>query len=341
MKIVCWNLKNIGTTKLKNKLGLVVSKSGYGANVLSYITKVVMANKIWQPVMNGVPVDVFVLIELKTGGKAKGAAVSSTATTVMNDLAAAMNAVAAKNKKWKSTYHYSAAEARVTGFHECVGVIYNDKLLAVPANGVDALKTVAGAYLPQRTPYKVTLQLQASGAHELHLVGVHAPPPKGSGATPDRFRAPIDFCRQLGNLAIVQQATGATPETVAVMGDFNCSPLSSYGSFKKGNKKQKVTIKPFDDLKTTYAFDTAISDGTLTSMATTFDKNKAGPARYCVDAYDNVFHGALNAMVLGSDVLDLIANATQGKPTLFPASGTALVNSYWKVSDHLPVYIEY
>jgi hypothetical protein len=72
MKIVIWNLKNIGETKLTNSTNAIMAAKGFGSNVLDFMINLVTGNSIWSSVNPSLdPADVFVVIELKCGGQAK------------------------------------------------------------------------------------------------------------------------------------------------------------------------------------------------------------------------------------------------------------------------------
>ena len=80
MKIVSWNLRNIGNTKLTNTFTQKYLGFGLGNDVADYVAGLVMGSDRWNAVPNlsTNPADIFVVIELKTGGKKKGGAVSGT-----------------------------------------------------------------------------------------------------------------------------------------------------------------------------------------------------------------------------------------------------------------------
>ena len=47
MKIVSWNLKNIGHRKLVKQMNAIVAAAHYGNNVLDFMMNVVMGRNIW------------------------------------------------------------------------------------------------------------------------------------------------------------------------------------------------------------------------------------------------------------------------------------------------------
>ena len=61
MKIISWNLKNIGQSKLTNKLSPVLAAAGLGGTVLEYITKLVMADNAWRNITTANPADILLI----------------------------------------------------------------------------------------------------------------------------------------------------------------------------------------------------------------------------------------------------------------------------------------
>jgi len=337
VRIVAWNLKNIGQGKLSNTFSAQIQAAGLGNNVLEYIVNVVMAEPAWQAYV-AAPADLFLVIELKSGGRAKGGAVSGTALPTLSDIVSAMNTVAT-NRKITGTYLYANVAPLVIGYHECVGIIYNSRTLTYVANSAAVLRTSANQYISPRTPFYAAFTTAAN--KRLAIVGIHAPPPSGKGAA--MFRLPVIFTGDLADAPTVNQAAmGYAQEALCVGGDFNCDQGAS---FSKIVNKKSTQVKAFAQLVGNYGYSTQIPTGTLSSMRSRLGTvSPPTPTNYLSGAYDNIFAAHLGVAPT-QRVLDLIANAmdTSAKPAtaLYPTRVKALFNAYWTVSDHMPVEMTY
>jgi len=339
MKIVGWNLLNIGNTKLGKAFTPTFLGFGLGNNILDYICNVVMGEPTWNNlgIAANTPADVFVIIELKTGGKLKGGAVSGTCIPTITNIRNALNQVATANGI-TATHKYAFATPLITGNHEAVGVIYNKRVFN--ANPVtETLRDNMNNNINPRTPFMVTL-VKTANNEEVKIVGIHAPPVKGGADV--RYKPPIDFIKKMGFIDELDPAVPIVGTDFFIMGDFNCNPDSYYIS-KQNNKRRKVFgFKALDD----WGYETNIPNGTLTSLRKAVNNNFAPPANYMSEAYDNLFYKFANhPMGITEQVLDLIAHARNmnvvGTPAVYPASTVALLNNNNKVSDHFPFVIEF
>jgi hypothetical protein len=276
-----------------------------------------------------------VVIELKTGGYAKGAAVSGNCYPTLVNLTNAMNAAIGTMNYDAADYDFGYVEPiYVTGLHETVGFIYNKKALT-PTGAAVERDTATNTYLPGRTPLVATFSVVGKTGVSLQFSGIHDPPPDSSGAA-TRLRPPIDYCVRLANTP-----AAGKPNTF-FLGDFNCNPADFYTNGAGQN------IYPFTNL---YAagFGTELPNGTLSSVRRAIDRSKAGQAQYLNAAYDNVIYHVTksnpNVAVQDEEVPDLIGeakNANVDPPVpLYPDRGTATLNAYNAVSDHLPVIIDF
>src|ERR1044071_5394378 len=91
MKIISWNLRNIATNKLRKTFSPRYSGYGLGGNGLDYITKLVTGDSAWGNINSATPVDIFAVIELKTGGRKQGNRANGAAPDVLQRLVNAMN----------------------------------------------------------------------------------------------------------------------------------------------------------------------------------------------------------------------------------------------------------
>jgi len=322
MKIISWNLRNLGATKLANPFTVAVAGRGLGNNVLDYVLNVVMGRPVWAPISSGNPADIFVIIELKSGGHNKGQNANGTAIPTLATIVAAMNTMA-NNLGVGAQYQYLAAVPLITGRHETVGVIFNQRVLTWNASAVR--RDVNNQYINPRTPFSATLTVNATGA-QVVVTGVHAPPPSGGAAV--RNRPPVNSARAV---ATVPQLATANQ---LVMGDYNCTPASTYT-----NGFGVVVGWNWP------GYGTLIPNGTLSSVRLRVAGTQPPPQNYLSAAYDNLLYNFNAGGGAVERVLDTIANArdmTQMPPApMYPASLVALLNNYNKVSDHLPLYMEF
>jgi hypothetical protein len=334
MKIISWNLKNIGQSKLTNTFGQAFNAFGLGNNVVDYISGLVMGTSRWDavPGLTTNPADVFVVIELKTGGNQKGKAVSGTCIPTLNDIVAKLNTLVGIRYpgNLNPPYHYNYVIPLIVGYHETVGIIFNDKALTFV--GANAFRnSTNNTWINPRTPYGAQLKQNATNAN-FQVVGIHAPPPKGADGI--KFRPPIDYSNLLQNI------TPAGLVNTFIMGDYNCNPASRYTN-GFGNQ-----IAPFQGLLGVN-FRTFIPNGTLSSVRTKPANALAPPANYLNDAYDNLIFYVPTLLPASTSeiVVDMIGQSRDlskpTKPNISTTNLVALVNAYNKVSDHMPVVIEW
>lgn len=335
MKIVSWNLKNIGQSKLSNNFSVTFNAYGLGNDVLDYISGLVMGANRWNaiPGLSTNPADIFVMIELKTSGNQKGKAVGGTCLPTLNDVTARLNTLSNLRypnpnppNPWTPPYVYSYIVPVIVGYHETVGIIYNTRTLQVVSASAFRNNTNQN-WINPRTPYGALFKILANN-NTFQVIGIHAPPPKGAPAL--KYRPPIDYCRQLTTIQ------PAAMSSTYFMGDFNCNPASSYTN---GNGQ---VLQPFTNLN---GYKTFIANGTLSSVRTKIASGLTPPANYLSDAYDNIiFNANLNQGNTGQLVVDMIGNARNMNANpivVIPVNNpSAVLNAYNKVSDHLPVVIE-
>lgn len=338
MKIVSWNLKNVGYNKLLKNFTPTFSAYGLGGTVLSYITNLVMGANTWNNIANlsTNPADVFVLIELKTGGNQKGKAISGTCLPTLTAVRNAMNAESLARYGNLNTYNYAYATPVITGYHETVGVIYNTVALNLLSFYVFRNNTNQ-KWINPRTPGGAQFKVKADNS-TFQVVGIHAPPPKGGN--PDlKYKPPIQYCN------VLQTITPAGMSNSFYMGDFNCNPDSTY---EKNNGGMAIDVEPFEDLFN-MGYKTNIPNGTLSSVRRKLAAGQTGEDQYLNDAYDNIiFNKALTTVNSRETVVDMIGNARNmnagGTPVVFgtnPATSRSILAMFNKVSDHLPVVIEW
>lgn len=333
MKIITWNLMNLGPDRFNNvqkfKFGNTFLNYQLGNNVLDYITGFVLFTPRWQGLdieITDSPADIFVVIELKTNAGGFGAATNSENTTdALNQLTNAMNIWIAANGDINQ-YQYQFLPTLITGNKETVGIIYN--MRAVTPVGAPSVynNTHTHDWILPRSPYGVEFTELANG-ETFHLVGIHAEPTGGGGDL--HYKGPIDFCREL------QYTLPADAPPTFFVGDFNCHPGRFY---KEGEGDPE--IYPFVELYNK-GFSSDIPDGTLSSL-----KQKYNQAGYLNEAYDNAIMHPDPANPPVARVYDLIGKARNmgapGNPPIAPANLKSVFNAYRKnISDHLPVVLEW
>jgi hypothetical protein len=341
MKIISWNLLNLSTVGLAKDLTLHFTHFGLGNNVLDYITKLVMADAAWNNLgMSDNPADIFVIIELKTGGETKGAPVEGNCLPTLTTLTTALNTIA-NARGIAANYQYAYATPLITGKNEAVGIIFNTRVFnAAPAT--QTLRTNNNQNLQKHTPFMATL-VRTADNRPFKIIGIHAPP-LGLGGVNRQYKPPIDFVIKLGSITELDPTLPANSNAEHfIMGDFNCNPASMY------IKGDGTHIFGFTFLRNDWHYATNIPDNTLSSLRTAVVPGGVPPANYLSMAYDNLlykFAGA--APVVNERVLDLIANArdmTVAPPAaLYPAElggEDGLLRNSNIVSNHLPVIMEF
>lgn len=323
MKMIFWNLRNVGSTKLGKTFSPAVVASGVGNNVGEYIVRLVMGMAPWAGINPGGPADVFVVIELKSGGHVKGRAANGTAIPTLAALVNAMNAVANAGLVPPNTnpnFQYDAVPPLVVGRHETVGVIYNVRRLQLTHSGI-LRDDVNNRNILPRAPFRA--RVVDGGNVPGNIVGIHAPPPKGGA--PNTYRPGIQFANSLTNSNQLAVQNQMNPEATFVGGDFNCDPTNTYGA-------PAVAFNMA-------GYATSLAANTLSSVRRGVNNNLAPPANYLSGAYDNVMHafpgGAPGG--LAEAVFDLIGS----NAALYPGSVRMLLNNYNKVSDHMPVALRF
>ena len=335
MRAISWNLKDLGTTatgiqKLARTLPYTWG-SGLGNTVLDYIVNLVTAAPIWQAYAGAAPADVFLVIELVSGGTRKGDPVQAGATPTLTTLVTGLNA-AMTARGLAATYQYAFVPALITGTMESVGIIYNTRALAYAPFSARVLRDTGGRFLLPRAPFYATFTT-VPGGQVLDVVGIHSPPPKGKIP----FRPPIQYARKLTQVPQVNQVGVAPQRDLLMAGDYNCDDSVNYVD-QGGN-----ALQPFTTLIATYAYATQLPVGSRSSLRIT--QGTAAPPtpnNYLSAAYDNVLYKFAAGPAPAQRVLDLIGNArnTAGN-AMYPAQLTALFDDYWTVSDHFPVDITF
>lgn len=358
MKIITWSIQKLGEKKIgpeSRESGELnyFNSAGLGGNILSFMTKVISGNKVWSTLWkDGItdsPADVIVIIGVISGGQAKGNSATGSAEIVLPILKAALTA--------ETGMKYDYVPPLVTGYRECVGILYNTDKLSCTDSGVLKKSTDEDkeAYLTPRTPFWARFTSTPAGS-PLNIVGIHAPPPKGKEDT--EYKKPIQYSDSFTDIEkITQKKTQTDKEPTLLLGNFHCSPVANYKTTDgKEDKEETTTHLPFTALFDTYNYGTRLPEvpptpsppppkvkpDNLTSISKSVDTSKTPPASYLSRAYDNILYSHLSSTPK-SKVLDLIGQARNMNapktPPLDPTHALTLAE-YAKVSSNLPVVLE-
>ena len=320
-----WNIFKLGSTKLKNKMNqAVIGAGGMGNNALDYIVKVATGNLVWTNATSSTPVDVLVIVELISGGTAKGANGTGSCLRSLNAIKAGLNGTA------PATHRYDYATPLVIGHHETVGVLYNNKSLTFVSSA--AMRDTGNAFLLPRTPFWANFSvIGAIPARVLNIVGIHGP--TSLPAVPD-YKDAVAFTNDLSNVGQLNQSGLNPKQDTCIGGDFNCDPLNSY---RKGNGSKTAKVTAFSDLTTGNGYSITLANGTLTSIRDAMVNTNPPPSNYLSQPYDNIVF-QLPSQVAKPPVnrVDLI-----GQSPAFAGNAVAAFNAARSISDHLPMTIEF
>jgi len=321
MKIMFWNIFKLGSSKLGNKMNAgIIAANGLGNNIQDYMVKVATGNAVWNAATSATPVDVFVIIELVSGGNKKDSNGFGACIRVLKALKASMNAVTAPNVN----YSYDYAAPKLIGNKECVGVIYNiRKLTAVSTSSV---RNTANNFLLPRTAFWARFtQVGTLPLRPMNIVGIHGP----TSMPGVDYTDAITFTNALNTVAQLNQSAINPKEDTCIGGDYNVDPLNSY--VKQANTK-KTKIFAFNDLTAQANYKITLPNGTQTSL-----RNSITGGIYLSQPYDNiVFQLPLQIPAPTVRRVDVVGNAP-----IFGANQVAVFNAARAVSDHLPLTIAY
>ncbi len=320
-----WNIFKLGSSKLKNKMNqAVIANNGLGNTALDYIVKVATGNAVWVNATTTTPVDVLVIVELISGGATKGAPGTGSCLRSLNAIKAALNGTTT------AAYRYAYVPPLVTGFHETVGVLYNNKSLTYVNSA--AMRNTSNAFLLPRTPLWAQFNvIGANPARVLNIVGIHGP--TSVPASLD-YKDSVSYTNQLGLVGQLNQAALNPKQDTCIGGDFNCDPLNSY---KSGNGSKGAKITAFTDLTGSYGYVITLANGTLTSIRDAMDNTKTPPANYLSEPYDNIVFRLPSQMVNPPvNRVNLI-----GQAPVFATNAVASFNAARSISDHLPLTIAF
>jgi hypothetical protein len=356
LKIISWNLKNLGNDRLARELSDPIAREPGGADtVLGMITKVVMGLYPYTAVADNAPVaaatnatvDLFVIIELRCTDGDRNTAAAGAGPVALQAIVNHMNIIAAPPAPGPlpAPTYASIPPLRVSET-EAVGIIYKVAALAPQANvqaralqanlpagngavapgwlnipevEADGDAEMADADAHNKTKAPFLASFTTAGGHALHVVGIHASPQDDPATR---------YCRSLPQFP---DLVGANRNRTIMMGDFNICPTDAGQPF--------VPIFAVQ-------YTTRLHDGTKTSLKRRPASGPAAPmppamARYLSRAYDNVIHNAPLAPAQPSPdpavyALDLPRSIISPDRSL--GTWTAVLPKVFNdISDHLPM----
>jgi hypothetical protein len=315
LKIIFWNIKFFGSTKLEGDTNQTAKEGGLGNTYQDYIVKVVMGDEKWKKATSEVPADIFIIVELKSGGSAKGNEGYGACDRVLPKLVASMN-------ETEPMRDYDFVPPLLVGWNEVVGVIYDKNSLILDSS--EAMQNASGEYLRSRTPFRAEFTVKAT-SKKLNVVGIHGP----TSTPPNEYRTAVEYTNALADVNGINQA-GARNYDLCVGGDFNCCP-NNYYVLSAGTKHER-DVYAFEVLSTKYGYKTTLPTPTPTSL-----KNAISNHEYLSQPYDNIiFQMPSQVDAPPVAVIDLI-----GKAPTWPAAEVGTFNVMRDLSDHLPMSIEY
>ena len=338
LKILSWNIQNVGQVKLSKTFSATMKATGMGNNVLDYIVKVAMGDTFWWTAPYDKPADIFVIIEPVSSGIAVGDDVKGSAGPLaILDIVNAINTVAGGTPPpFKAVQ--PMLETSSIGHKETIGIIYNRKKLAL--HDYEVLKDNALNYISPRTPFMAEFKVLsgAPSVNYLKITGIHASPEKTAPATggtgaplpKNPQDPPVLYCRQLDDCSDITTAEVviAHQEGSLVMGDFNCNSATVDS---KGNT-------PFQPMVVNNNYTVALPPTTLTSMRTA-TYSSLSQIDYRKNAFDNILYLLpAGATFANADVFDLIHRNPKFAGATTKNKLKPIVKAYWVVSDHLPVW---
>jgi hypothetical protein len=348
MKVICWNIQKIGSGKVNKRLTSVVRNCGLGNTVLDYIVNFVTGSSVWNNGVNGVPADVFIIIEMISNRQGKGRAATGSAVRTQQRLLNAMNnEMIARNIQGQ--YNYASIAQQNISRGETVGVIYNTVTLTNTA--ARSVRDNNVHWLNPRTPFLTRFTTVAPPHTPINIIGIHAPTKNGE----DIYDTPLQYADNLATVPeIIQQA-----ESMIIMGDYNCSTSSKRIVQEVNNgKRRRVNNFGFTDLRN-LNYTTLIPNpmrqqpvptAIYSSVRKKVNNDYAAPLNYMSDAFDTALYHLVPPAIVAQNVNNMIANAQntigpvmQGNrqinnlDMLYPNHLATLLRVYNLVSDHFPV----
>jgi hypothetical protein len=323
MKVMFWNLRNIGSSKLARAFPPgILPPAGMGNTVLDFIVKVNMGDAVWVNATSTTPVDVFVIVELRSGGDQKGQDGTGACLRVLPRVKAAMNNVGPA-----ATYKYKKVDPLIVGWHEVVGVFYNMRKLTYVDSA--SMRNSANNFLLPRTAFWTQFTVIATGL-PLNIIGLHGPT---SDPNTGEYTDAVKFTNDLDDIAQINQLALNPKQSTLIGGDYNVDPLNSY---YVGNRPKRRKVGAFDKLVSS-SYEITLPNGTLTSIRDALDNNQTPPANYLSQPYDNIVFRlpGVNPSPTVKRV-DVI-----GKAPTYATNQGATFNAVQGMTDHLPMAVEW
>ncbi|MGL5891066.1 MAG: hypothetical protein ACRC3B_14350 [Bacteroidia bacterium] len=313
---------------------------------MDYIVKFVTGDPVWNNGAEGVPVDVFVVIEMMCKNRSKGNTAAGSAVNTLAKLTQAMNdSVTARGLQ--NQFVYESVPLMNIRNRETMGVIYNSVKLSKTDQNV--LRNRDGKLLNPSTPFWTRFVLKALPNTPINIIGIHAPT-----KLRNTYDHPLAYVDALATIPEIIQQT----ETVVITGDYNCSPCAERTTqVVTGNKRQRVLGYGFQDIitlnYTTQLPNPMFQDAPPPEIYSTIRHNVNNdypwPFNYLSEAYDNSLYHSAEGTVAQQAVNNLIVTARNtGAPfmqgttmvpngLLYPDRLGYLLAQYQKITEHFPV----
>jgi len=302
MKIISWNFRGFTDSKILKPLNAILNTMGHGATILEYVTKLVIADEVWQNITSPDPFDIFILIEVKSGGSTKGRQASASCLTSIPMLVQSLN-LASNRKGTFATHQYDYVRPMlVVGHNETAVIVYNT--VALTANLLD-------------------------------IVGVHA---ARRGGTPN-VRKPIDYCI---DLSLCPDITNTANDLIFSGDFNTNPDEYYYNGHGVLREPFEALTNANIGYATNLPTPTLTSLKTSVVRADINNPQPSDYLANAYDNIFYKINGATIQRQNVLDVIANARDMSQpGYPLIYPRRVVMLRNNYWSVSDHLPIQLEY
>ncbi|MCA6363470.1 MAG: hypothetical protein IM638_10565 [Bacteroidetes bacterium] len=351
LKLISWNIDKMSTRVLNRRLSNVTRNCGLGNTTLHYMTNFITGSPVWNNGNQGVPADVIIIIEPKSGNQGKGQNATGQGPLSVQQLINALNA-AINNLNMGNQYNYLGAPLLNINRAECMSIIYNNRVLAMTGSGV--LRNNQNAFLLPRTPFWARFTTVTAPNTPINIIGVHGPQ-KGDnkGGMDHVYDAQLRYADALAGIPEVIQQN----ETVIIAGDFNCSTCSK--------SKRQIIVNGVRRATRTWGFGALVNLNYTTQIPNPMfqnappaaiystirrgvNNNFPAPLNYLSEAYDTALYHLVPQLNIVQQVDNLIGTARNTLGAVQNGNQTiqngllvtnhlpSLLKQYKNISDHLP-----
>jgi hypothetical protein len=352
LKIITWNIDKISNRVLNRTIGSVVQKCGLGNNTLDYITNFLGGSSVWNNGVQGVPADVIIIIEPRSGRQGKGEPATGDCLTTQTRIITSLNTFIT-NQQLEARYQYAGVTQQNISPGESLIIIYNRITLEYKKSG--ALRENKGGWLSPRAPFWAKFTTVANPNTPINIIGIHGPQKgENKGGADMAYNAQLAYADALATIPeIIQQ-----DESVIVAGDYNCSTCA--------RRKKQFIIEEEKIMKRVWGFEKLVELKYTTlipspmfladipyniysSVRKSMRNDETPPLNYLSEAYDTALYHLVTLSNPVQQVNNLIGDAQNTLGTIKNGNQVIengpLVNDYAaalrkqyqkKVSDHMP-----